>query len=224
MTEIQKKTGAKKTTSVTKKVVQTPKNNKDYDSEINDLKNMVRLLTEKLNNQPDNSVKETKIRIDSEEEINVISLCNCKLNLSTEPHGHGEVYEFFKFGDEKSIPYGDLKKILNSNRSFAEKGLFYIDSSEALSALKLTKLYEKLVDKDTILNLFDKDSATFVKVFSMMSDGQREFFASMIVDKICNNESIDLNLVDQCSKILGNDKNLMQDALNKKKLNSLNKG
>ena len=201
MTEIKK---TKSTT--TKKPVatgQTVQKNDYESSKIEQLEAQVAALMKLVGQQLPSQEKSSTIDLDTD--IDVISLCNTQLNLSTGGYGHGELYQFSEFGQVKPIPLRDLRDIVRNNESFVKAGYFYIDNSDARVAMRISKTYESMPDKEMILNLFKKDSKTFVKVFEMMPAGQKEMFASMIVDKIYKEESIDMNIVAKCGKIVGRD-------------------
>jgi hypothetical protein len=207
MTEI------KKTKSATKIVPKI----EDRDRELEDLKKRVDALTkmlERQSNKPDSEFKKTAI--DPDEDIQVISLCATKLNLSTKGFGEGEVYSFTEFGEVQMIPFRDLKDIVRNQKSFLKAGYFYIDSSDALVAMSVNKICESMPDKDILLNLLEKDTKTIIKVLKMMPDGQREMFALMMTKKIEDGSPIDMNVVDACGKMLGRD--LVAEAKNRKEL------
>ena len=209
MTEI------KKTKSVTK-VAPKPDTR---DKELEELKKKVDALTKMLERQPIAQVQSTKkTSIDPDEDIQVISLCATKLNLSTGGYGEGNVYSFTEFGEVQPIPFRDLKDIVRNQKSFLKAGYFYIDSSDALVAMSVSKICENMPEKDILLTLLDKDSKTIIKVLKMMPDGQREMFALMMMKRIEDNLPIDMNVIDACGKMLGRD--LVAEVKNRKELQS----
>lgn len=206
-------TETKKTASAVKKT------NVDTDQKIAELEKKIAALTELLERQPAQAVASAKrTSIAPDEDIAVISLCPTKLNLSTEGYGHGNPYHFYEFGEVQMIPFSDLKQIVRNQKSFLKAGYFYVDSSDALVAMSVNKICENMPDKDMLLNLLDKDSETIIKVFKMMPQGQQEMFAMMMSQKVENGESIDLNVIDTCGKILNRD--LVAEAKTRKELKS----
>lgn len=173
----------------------------DYEKQINDLKQMVVDLSKQIGQQPNVS----RQKFDPDDDIDVVSLCPGILNLATGGNGHGEVYKFTSFGEVQPIPYSNLKDIVKNNKSFIKAGYFYIDDTEVLKALRLSKICESFIDKDVLLNLFKKSSKVFIKVFSSMPSGQQENFAAMIINKIVHNKPIDLNIAKECGDILKRD-------------------
>lgn len=213
MTEI------KKTKPVTKSAPKVIPKENTRDKEFEELKKKVEALTAMLELQSPKQVMSTKkISIDPDEDIQVISLCATKLNLSTGGFGEGNVYSFTEFGEVQMIPFRDLKDIVRNQKSFLKAGYFYVDSSDALVAMSVNKICENMPEKDILLNLLDKEPKTIIKVLKMMPDGQREMFALLITKRIENGESIDMNVVDACGKMIGRD--LLTDVKNRKELQS----
>lgn len=216
MTEVKKTKPVTKTTPIVPKV---DDRDKIRDKELEDLKKKVDALTKLLERQPEKPVAVVKrTSIDPDEDIQVISLCATKLNLSTGGFGEGNVYSFTEFGEVQMIPFRDLKEIVRNQKSFLKAGYFYVDSSDALIAMSVNKICENMPEKDLLLNLLEKDSKTIIKVLKMMPDGQREMFALMMTKKIEDGSPIDMNVVDACSKMLGRD--LVTEAKNRKVLQS----
>jgi len=201
-----------------KKTGTTVKKTSPTNKKIEELEKKLAALTERLEQQPLTPTSPKKDFIDPDKDIEVISLCNGKLNLSTEGFGKGEVYEFMDFGEVQMIPFHDLKNIVRHQKSFLKEGYFCVDSSDALVAMSVAKICKNMPDKDILLNLFDKDTETIVKVFKMMPEGQKKMFASMMVNRLYRNESIDANVVMRCGEIIGKD--LVTEAKNKKELQS----
>ena len=215
-------TEVKKTKSVAKVAPTTSKaddRDKIRDKELEDLKKKVDALTKLLERQPEKPVVTVKkTSIDPDEDIQVISLCATKLNLSTGGFGEGNIYSFTEFGEVQMIPFRDLKEIVRKQKSFLQAGYFYVDSSDALVAMSVNKICENMPEKDLLLNLLDKDSKTIIKVLKMMPTGQREMFALMMTKKIEDGSPIDMNVVDACGKMLNRD--LATEAKNRKELQS----
>ena len=132
---------------------------------------------------------------DPERDIIVVSLTRGRLNLSTEGHGHGDIYSFEAFGDELAIPYADLKQILKNYGSFAKAGLFYICDEEFVEKQRLKTVYEKIVGVEKFEELFGLPRDKFTNIYSKMLKGQQENFSEIMIDKLVANEDIDANIV-----------------------------
>lgn len=170
--------------------------NKQLKDSIEDLKAKMALL---LNNALPKNNNDT-------EDVEVISMCGQMLNLSTEPYGHGNIYTFNKFGESMPIPKDELKKIVLNNRSFAEKGLFYINDSDFVNTIGFLKVaYKKIVNHETMNSLFLQEPKSFMEMFKGLTDAQKGTFISLLVDKILNGEQIDMNIVQECGNFIGKD-------------------
>jgi len=146
-----------------------------------------------------------KIKEDNDE-IEVISMCNQVLNLSTDGYGRGNIYTFNGFGESMPIERSELKKIILNNRSFAESGLFYVNDKDFVDSIGFLKVaYKKILDYDKMNTLFDCDFNTFLDAFSKCNMVQKTVFASLLVDRIANGEKIDMNIVQECGKAIDRD-------------------
>ena len=192
MTQVQKTTKPRKVNAST--------NPRDKDIEA--MKKQIEELTKALlRKEPD----EFNGSIDLDEDIDVISLCNNKLNLSTGGFGKGELYWFENFGEVKPIPFRDLKEIVKNNRSFLEKGYYYVESEKARKALRILRIYDNLPAAQDLITLLDKDSKTIGVILGRMTPEQKTMIASVVVDKLYNNVSIDMNIVKEIGDSVGKD-------------------
>lgn len=188
----------KKTTKVEEPVTELTMEEK-YKQELEELKNQMALLLKDAAKPA-----ETQENLnDPDRDIIVVSLTRGVLNLSTEGHGHGEVYRFDKFGDEMTIPYGDLKKIINKNKSFTVNGNYYIYDETVIEKQRLKKAYEKIVSKETFEELFALPKDKFLSIFNKMMPAQQMMFSEILTDKLVNNEDIDANIINAVAEITG---------------------
>jgi hypothetical protein len=140
-----------------------------------------------------------------EEDIPVISMCNWVLNLTTEPMGGGNIYKFTQFGEEQVIPRDDLKRIVKVNSKFIKEGLAYIADEEFVRKEKLISVYNKIVDVETMKKLLDADKVSFKKVFTSLSNTQKDVLIDLICKKLIKDEDVDMNIVHICEEISGRD-------------------
>ena len=192
MTQVQKTTKPRKVNA----------SNSPRDKDIEAMKRQIEELTKALlRKEPD----EFNGSIDLDEDIDVISLCNNKLNLSTGGFGKGELYWFENFGEVKPIPFRDLKEIVKNNRSFLEKGYYYVESEKARKALRILRIYDNLPAAQDLITLLDKDSKTIGVILGRMTPEQKTMIASVVIDKLYNNVSIDMNIVKEIGDSVGKD-------------------
>jgi len=188
---------------------------KALEKQLEDMKKQMELITNSLSQS--NTPVKSNVSIDYEEDIDVISLCTGPLRLATGGLGQGEIYKFEEYGEVVPIPFKDLKEILRNNKSFYEKGYFSIDSTKAVSALKIAKIAEKLPTVEDLTNIFKKDVSTAGKILKMTTKQQKEMLAYQVVEKLMHDEnSIDYNLV----KLIGDsvDEDLVSAAKAKNEL------
>ena len=145
------------------------------------------------------------------------SLTVGELNLSTEGYGQGEVYTFSHYGEQQTIPYEDLKKLIKNNKRFIEGGNVFINDEEVVKEQKLVNVYKKLLSYDEIEKIFSEDKNTFEKIYNSMTKNQKEALKGIIYDKLDKNEkSVDMNIVQILNDDMGID--IMNDYRNQKKL------
>jgi hypothetical protein len=153
---------------------------------------------------------EDDIFIGQTEYIKVMSLLPYRLNLCTKERGQGKVYKFDKLYQVKKIIYSDLVDILEVAHEFLESGYFIILNPKVIRAHGLDDIYEKVLDKDRIEEIFtgtDEGVALFISATS----GQKNVICDLVVQRLVQDDkSIDLNLVDKLSRLSG--VNLSQKA------------
>lgn len=142
--------------------------------------------------------------------IKVMSLTNNTLVLTTLPRGQGKVYRFEKFGIIKNIPYSELAEIIHNNQTFAEKGLFYIMDKQVVFNHGLVDAYKNILTKDIIDSILEYKTSEMTDLFKSATKEQKDNIVSILINKIVNDEDIDLNKVDAISRIYG--ENLIEKA------------
>lgn len=115
------------------------------------------------------------------------------------------VISFNKYGDIKPILYSELMSIVNSNRTFAETGAFYIIDDASVYYLGLSRFYENLLSYEQIESLESWDDELLKSFLPKISDRQKRVIASLFAMKIFKDEKVDRNKVDIISKYCGID-------------------
>ena len=103
--------------------------------------------------------EEDDIDINPQKYITVISLCSGQLNLSTLPGGKGKVFSFQKFGESKRIMYQNLVDIIEVSPRFLNDGFYYIADKKVIRKHGLNSVYDNLLTKEMIENIFTKAMA-----------------------------------------------------------------
>jgi hypothetical protein len=164
------------------------------------LKEAMRAITELQKNK---STETTVVQASDDRDVLVVSLYDGILNLSTEGFGKGENYSFTYFGEEITIPFNDLRKIIRKEKKRIIQGLIYIDDPEIIKSERLTAAYKKILSKEKIEELFMKSQKLFKESFDEMTDGQKEVFSQLIVSKLIGGKEVDMNIVSMVSKAVG---------------------
>lgn len=171
----------------------------DSGKDVLDLQNRIAELEGMLASRT--STPQEDIRMD--ELISVMSLINFPLNLSTKERGQGDIFKFERFGQVKRIVYGKLLSILEVCQRFSDWGYFLILDERVVRAHGLSEAYKSILTKDKIEKILNAESGA-VELYQSSNEEQRKIIVSMIVEKLVENQnSIDLNLVDQISRISG---------------------
>jgi hypothetical protein len=216
-TKVKSKTETKETEikEVEVKKVETQLEKKPYDileNEVLELKEMIKGLLNSQNKSKEVILKTSEevvqqeyVEIPLNKRIPVISLYDGILVLTTDKRGSGKPFEFKKFGTIIHINYSDLVEILHYQRRFAEEGLFYINDKNVISNNGLQDVYKNILDKKMIDNILSLNKSELNEVFNNTTEAQRDIIVSIIINKIRNNEDIDLNKVDMLSKIYKRD-------------------
>ena len=198
---------AKSTNTVSKKEVEQMR------QQMEDMQKLIIQLTGKALDQSQN----VQYVNDNNKDVTLTSLTVGELNLSTEGYGQGEVYTFSHYGEQQTVPYEDLKKLIKNNKRFIEGGNVFINDEEVVKEQKLVNVYKKLLSYEQIEKIFSEDKGTFEKIYQSMTQNQKETLKGIIFDKLNKDEkSVDMNIV----QILNDDMNIdiMNDYRNQKKL------
>lgn len=177
--------------------------------QVSDLTNMINEIKSSNNKNEDkpldtNELDEVEFKEPSpNKQIRLISLCYGVLNLSTEPYGKGKLVSFNKYGESKTILYSTLIDIVNNNRKFAENGSFYILDKDAVYYLGLSDYYKGILSKDIMDNIFNYSPSEITDLLRNATDEQKEVLVHNTIDKIYNNQPIDLNKADLIGKSCG---------------------
>lgn len=153
----------------------------------------------KSNKQDEEDSEELKL----DDDITVISQCVGGLTLSTDGKGEGMVYRFSHFGEIQDIPWGDLKDICRNMKSLAQKGAFYIANEKAVEKAKLKTYYNRMLNNEDILHLFERDANTIVELYKLANDFQKETIIDLVANKKMKGEQVDGGVLYALSDLSG---------------------
>ena len=136
--------------------------------------------------------------------VRIISLCRGSLNLAKDERGLDKL-KFTKYGEIKPVLYSTLINIVNNNRKFAERGLFYILDKASVYYLGLSNVYDKLVDNTVLDNICNYPVIDIEKIIEGMEKSQVEVMVKNLSDRMYNGENFDLNKINAVSRASGID-------------------
>lgn len=143
---------------------------------------------------------EPDVEIPLSSQIKIMNLFPGRLNLSREEFGRGGTFKFEDFGQIKKLTYNDLLKVMETHQNFLEKGYFMILDKRVVRNHGLGELYSKLLIKDQIDAILS-GSPVGVELFSSATKEQQDIIVKLLVEKIVNDPSTDLNMIDKYARI-----------------------
>lgn len=165
------------------------KENMQLKEKMLEIEKQMNQLLSALNNQ--SNIKSSN----EDRDIEVISLTNAQMILSTTGKADGKKYEFEKQYTIKYIPESDLKLIINSMPRITQGGSYYINDKEFVQKNRLTGLYKNILDPTVMKNILDKNHEEFIAIYESASLGQKTIINSMVFDKRLNGENVDANIL-----------------------------
>lgn len=174
-------------------------------NEMNDKDLQIELLKARIS-ELESAEKKESSKIPLDEYIPVMSLIPFRLNLSTQEFGTGNVKKFNRFGEVKSILYKDLVDIMEVHSNFLESGYFYILDPRVIRQHGLDDVYSKILTKEKIDEILETTSDQCVSFYSSANEEQQRVIIQLLVDRVLENpESLNLNTIDEISRISGID-------------------
>ena len=153
-------------------------------------------IMEMLNAQKDEPVVEAR---DDDDDIVVISLMPCKLNLIGEDGG--VAYTFEEMYEEQYVPFDELKNIVKKNRKLAKNGRYYIANEKAVKKLKLEQDYKKILSPEQIKKILDVDVATAIEMYKLAPQAQQKTVIEVVKAQKFAGKHIDNNLLVELGKL-----------------------
>jgi len=198
--EVKKKRKTTTTTSVEKEEVDYKDLFEKMQKELESLKEQ---LTDSNNKKSDlqNLVEALREDADSKKEkqlakkVKLVSLIPNVYNLSTERDGSGKVFSFKDFGDVITMKTTELEEILSiqSYRTQAENGYFYILDKDIVEDQELSDAYENIYNKDVISKVLSLEDDECVSIFCKLDKDFQESLASKMAEDINNGKKLDRN-------------------------------
>ena len=127
--------------------------------------------------------------------INVVSLVNNILILTTEMQGKGTSYVFHEFGETQPIIYGDLLKIIHIQRGFTIDGHFFIANKRFVRTNGLERYYKNIMNPDKLKSIFNLSYDEVVDIFKNSTKTIQDSIVGLLIDKMVDDEIVDGNVL-----------------------------
>lgn len=138
-----------------------------------------------------NDIADDVVDISESKMITVISLSDGAVYL----HGDGKTFNFDRFGAKRKIVYRDLLGVIANDRNFIESGVVYICDKDVVRSNYLENAYHKFLTPDVISNILTFSVDEIARMVSNTTKPIQETIISLVVEKINNNEYVDMNKV-----------------------------
>lgn len=138
-----------------------------------------------------------------DKDIDVVSLVNATLLISTNGRSDGKVYKFTKQFESQPIPESDLKEIVRAMPRTAREGYFYILDSDFVRNNGLSSSYRNILTQTEMANIFGLNSKEFMEKYNYVSDAQKKIIENMLINKRLMNEDVDANIMLALQKVTG---------------------
>jgi hypothetical protein len=180
-----------------KRIPAETRNEVDLLKRIKELESLVKAQGLKVDNTP---------IISSEEYIEVISLCPYSVTVTTEPKGRGYYYTWPRFGGIYTIMYSDLQRLIKNHGNgvytdFFREGYLYINNPAIVRKSGLQEVYKNLLNYEQFEEVLKCESEKCIELFKSATSTHRKFICQLLIDKLVNGEKLDLNIIDQLSRI-----------------------
>ena len=162
------------------------------------------LMLETTQKSGENKFEEVDIRPD--EYIKVISLFPSTLILNTRADGSGKRFTFKEVFEDKRILYGDLVEVMEAHSEhtdFLREGYYYIADNRVVRRHGLDDVYNTLLTEEQMKSIIDGSQKDALAIFESAGTSQKSFICNIMIAKLANGEEIDLNVIDQLSRMSG---------------------
>jgi len=100
----------------------------------------------------------------------------------------GKKYEFFKFGEQDVMEYGDLKVMRNRFPVYLTEGYLIVLDKQIQDEFKLTEMYENILTPENVETLFDMPVADLEKFVDALPKAQKLSFVNKAQELFEKNE------------------------------------
>lgn len=199
-------TNNSKSNSTGKKTT-TPKNQNSDAKRIAELEEMIAQLTKtmaKMQN-PINLAEDYKTE---DKDINP----NKKTKITSLTYGYFSLYapnrgflKFPNYGTCHTVTYAQLVDYVNSCRTAAENGNFYIHNQDMVEDLGLSEIYENILNDKIIDKILFSNELEIKDILVNTTDAQKNSICALVCQKVYDKEMTDMGKIDDISKATGID-------------------
>lgn len=201
--KIQNETNTTKKTSQENAIeAQTAKKIKEQEKEIQELKQMLSQLIKAQSSNKANEEVEKEIDINPNKKTKITSLTYGLLTLYAPNRGF---LRFDNYGSMHTITYAQLVDYVNSCRSSAESGRFYIHNQDMVIDLGLSEAYEKILSDKVFEQIFTSNVLDTYDILHNTTEEQKSAIAEIVSQKVFNKEITDIKKIDDISKAINVD-------------------
>lgn len=195
-----------KTNSTEKKTI-VP-NNQDFNSKrIAELEEMIEKLTKSMA-----EMQKTPVVADNYTEEDKDINPNKKTRITSLTYGYFSLYapnrgflKFPNYGSYHTVSYAQLVDYVNSCRTAAENGNFYIHNQDMVDDLGLSEVYETLLNDKIIEKILFSNELEIKDILSNTTDAQKNSICALVCQKVYDKEITDMGKIDEISKAIGVD-------------------
>lgn len=185
-------------------VVALRQQNEAMQEQMNQMKQMMEtLMKQQATNVAFSQTKVETKEISMNSYVKVMSLYKGGMTLFVSPNGKS--YRFSEFGEIIPILYSDLTGILSTHPTFARKGYFFILDTEVVKQSALEKYYARILGKDSIENILEKDNDELKEIFGLVTPYMQNLIIEIISEKVMNGEYVNRDKLHVIKEATGKD-------------------
>ena len=183
------------------------KENEKLKKQIETMQDQINALMETIKNFTSQPSVESVEKADGDypKNIEVISMTNAHLILSTTGKADGRKYDFKEQFTSRYIPEDDLRLIVNAMHEPAQDGSFFINDKDFVKKCGLSGAYQNMLNSDIMKKILNMSYHDFVAAYSNAPEGQKKIIESMVLEKRWKDEDIDANILMFLNKTTGKD-------------------
>lgn len=195
-----------KTNSMEKKTTAS-KTQPSESKKIAELEAMIKKLTETMAKM---QMPADVIGTETEQERDINP--NKKTRITSLTYGYFSLYapnrgflKFPNYGSYHTVSYSQLVDYVNSCRTAAENGNFYIHNQDMVEDLGLAEVYETLLNDKLIDKILFSNELEVKDILSNTTDAQKNSICALVCKKVYDKEMTDMGKIDEISKAIGVD-------------------